>query len=229
MADDCILYHYPSTNRPPSRDLGEVEATKNAKRLNLPVFVVTYPTPNSQHRDVNLAWVSDWDDETKVFLLSFGEQVPEADLEESDDTPFQLTNPKTQSKRLATAREGQQRFKFNVLNHYGPHCPFCDIDLLALLDAAHLCAKRDNGTDNPRNGLILCSLHHRAFDAALVAIHPESLELHTRPQGPSREALRIKRASITHLKNWPHPEALNWCWKKWTQKIGTSKYKLDTS
>src|SRR5438445_260466 len=37
--DDCGLYHYPKTKRA-GRDQAEIEATKNAGRLQLPLFVV---------------------------------------------------------------------------------------------------------------------------------------------------------------------------------------------
>ena len=36
LANDGIFYHYPDTNRTPSRDASEIEATKEAARLRLP-------------------------------------------------------------------------------------------------------------------------------------------------------------------------------------------------
>jgi hypothetical protein len=36
VSEDCVLYHYPSTARPTSRDAGEVQATKNAMLLRIP-------------------------------------------------------------------------------------------------------------------------------------------------------------------------------------------------
>jgi hypothetical protein len=41
LSDDGVIYHYPNTNRPRGRDLAEIEATKAAGRLGLPVFVIT--------------------------------------------------------------------------------------------------------------------------------------------------------------------------------------------
>ncbi len=35
-----ILYHYPTTERPPSRDANEIQAMKNAKLLGIPIFVI---------------------------------------------------------------------------------------------------------------------------------------------------------------------------------------------
>jgi len=64
-----------STNRPTLRDTGEIEATKNAGRLGLPIFVITYPSLHSDRRNVYLAWVTDWDDESQLFLISFSEPL----------------------------------------------------------------------------------------------------------------------------------------------------------
>ena len=46
---------------------------------------------------------------------------------------------------------------------------------LSLLDAAHLYPISKKGTDDPRNALVLCALHHRAFDRGLILIDPDSL------------------------------------------------------
>src|SRR5215207_5247498 len=41
-ADTSVLYHYPQTERHPSFDYNEIDATKNAGRLGLPIFVITH-------------------------------------------------------------------------------------------------------------------------------------------------------------------------------------------
>src|SRR5260370_5342666 len=61
LSDDGVLYHYPETRRPDARDTGEIEATKNAQRFVLSVFVIAYA--NHGRRDVYLGRVTDWDDE----------------------------------------------------------------------------------------------------------------------------------------------------------------------
>ena len=40
LSDNGVIYHYPKTSRPPSRDIAEVQATKNAMTHGLPIFVV---------------------------------------------------------------------------------------------------------------------------------------------------------------------------------------------
>jgi hypothetical protein len=217
LADDCIIYHYPKTKRFRARDEAEVVATKAAGRLNLPVFVITYPTPNSSLRDVRRGWVEDWDDETTIFLISF-EEPPEGagGGPGGDDDPFDLVDLGPKRSRLATARTGQQRFKFRVFQRYGPRCAVCDVGVPELLDAAHLRPKEEDGSDDPRNGLVFCPTHHRAFDRGLFAIEPSTLRLAFRDVGPDAERLGIRIRTIEHLKRTPHSDALRWLWKQWT-------------
>ncbi len=80
-----------------------------------------------------------------------------------------------------------------------------------MLEAAHVVPKEANGSDDPRNGLALCVLHHRMFDAALFGIEPDSLML-TAFNGYSLTDLRITRGSIRHLEAGPHKDALRWRW-----------------
>ena len=77
LANDGIFYHYPDTNRTPGRDASEIEATKEAARLRLPVFVITYPSLNAKSRNVFLGWVEDWDDTNKIFLITFDISRPQ--------------------------------------------------------------------------------------------------------------------------------------------------------
>jgi putative restriction endonuclease len=112
-------------------------------------------------------------------------------------------------------RPGQRRFKFRVLQRYGPCCAVCDVKIMELLDAAHLQPKRAKGTDDPRNGLVLCALHYRAFDCCLFGIEPDSLLIACRQDGPARDALRVSRATLKHLERNPHPEALASAWDRY--------------
>jgi len=55
--------------------VAEVEATKNAARLGIPIFVIL-PGETNQTRRVRLGWVEDWDDEASLFLVLFGDAAP---------------------------------------------------------------------------------------------------------------------------------------------------------
>jgi putative restriction endonuclease len=214
-----VIYHYPKTARPPGRDQNEIDATKAARRLGLPVFVITYPSEHADTRNVHLGWVEDWDDQARVFLIAFGEEPPSVGVAPpmTGDAPFRLVSGRRGKKREVEVREGQPRFKFQVLKRYGPRCAVCDLDLPVLLDAAHLCPKNEGGTDDPRNGLVFCAVHHRALDAGLFAIDPATGSIQFRDTGPTAQALRITRETLAHLPGQPHREALEWCWRRWTK------------
>jgi len=216
LSEDCLIYHYPQTRRPAGRDLSEISATKAAGQLGIPLFVISYPKLSSAVRDVRLGWVESWDDDAQTFLISFGLQARKVEPEQiADDTPFDLVVGKRGAKRAVEVRSGQQRFKFLVIKRYGAKCAVCGLAVKELLDAAHICPKHAGGSDDPRNGLVLCANHHRAFDAGLFAIEPSGLSIHSLPDGPALEELGISVRSLTHLRQSPHAEALEWMWRKW--------------
>jgi putative restriction endonuclease len=131
LSDDGVIYHYPSTERPPGRDLAEVNSTKAAGTLELPLFVIT-PGASSVERRVHLGWVEAWDDRAKLFLISFSGSRPRITESDTDeDGLFELTSETPRRKAEIQVRQGQQRFKFWVIKRYGPSCAACGIDVLA--------------------------------------------------------------------------------------------------
>jgi putative restriction endonuclease len=214
LSADGVLYHYPRTGRPPGRDRSEVTATKAAGRLRLPVFVVT-PGNAPSSRSVLKGWIEGWDDEAEVFLVTFAEDVPTEPPSDDGESPFVLETEITRASRSVVNRPNQQRFKFAVLKLYGPACAVCDLAVTGLLQAAHLRRKAEGGSDDPRNGLVLCALHHLAYDRGLWAIDPSSLEVRNLPAGPDAVQLRLTRTSLRHLPKPPHEEALKYAWSYW--------------
>ncbi|MGA8890238.1 MAG: HNH endonuclease [Anaeromyxobacteraceae bacterium] len=215
--DDGLLYHYPETKRG-SRDQAEIEATKWAKRLQLPIFVITNAEDSTDARDVRMAWVEEWDDSDKVFLIDFGPtpQVPQPIPE--PEAPFALeAEGKTGTAQIET-RLGQQRFKIECIAYYGASCAVCGLSIRQLLDGAHIRPKKEKGSDDPRNGLILCAIHHRAYDAGFFSVEPDSFQIRTLEGGPTLEELRVRHGSVTHLTRKPHPDALRWAWERWKKR-----------
>jgi len=216
LYDDGVLYHYPDTRHPSDRDSSEIEATKAAGRLDLPVFVIIYPSPSSSKRDVHFGWVEDWDDGSKMFLITFSSEQPPLPSEEvRDDEPFKLTEKIGTVKQEIKVRPGQRRFRFRVLRRYSAQCAVCGISLLEVLDAAHIRPKESNGSDDPRNGLVLCAVHHRALHAKLFVIEPNTMEIHYKEDGTDADTLRISYPNLAHLHRKPHKEALEWLWRRW--------------
>jgi putative restriction endonuclease len=220
LSSDGVLYHYPSTGRPAGRDRSEIAATKAAGLLGLPIFVITYPSPSSNHRHVDLGWVESWDDNSRIFLITFGETTPALLPRRSEEQqPFQLVVEDNRRRRATLVRPGQQRFKFRVLQRYGASCMVCGISVLDLLEAAHIRPKSAHGTDDPRNGIVLCATHHHAYDAGFFAFEPDSLHVKFRASGPTAEEMRITVGSLQALECKPHEEAIAWRWEHWNQRI----------
>jgi hypothetical protein len=217
--DDGLLYHYPNTARNGDQDTKEIEATKWAKRLGLPLFVITTSDDGQDRRRVQRAWIEEWDDDDKVFLVRFGAEAPPPIPEVAPDAPFTLEEPSKRGRAVVETRLGQQRFKLSCVRYYGHLCAVCDLDIPELLDGAHIRPKKKNGCDDPRNGLVLCASHHRAYDAALFAVDPDTLRIVTRINGPEGARLRLLRPSIQHLREKPHAEALAWAWSGWLKQV----------
>lgn len=76
--------------------------------------------------------------------------------------------------RQTRVRLHQARFRGMVLPAYQSQCAICRLKEERLLDAAHIIPDREpEGIAAVRNGLSLCSIHHRAFDQDLVGVSPD--------------------------------------------------------
>lgn len=106
-------------------------------------------------------------------------------------------------------RANQQAFRSAVMHSQGVFCAACGLDVPVALEAAHIVPKEHNGTDDPRNGLLLCANHHRMFDAHLFTIDPASLAI----KGTDKHelpGLGITRGDLRGLRTTPHIDALRW-------------------
>jgi len=211
VTSDGLLYHYPKTNRSKSHDQNEIIATKNAGRLELPIFVIL-PGNTASFREVRLGWVVDFDDKAEVFLISYSEVKPQFETEEEDE-PFRLTQKDNGKATEGRSRPNQLKFMFNVHKKYGSKCAVCNITINKLLDAAHIRGKKYNGSDDWRNGIVLCKNHHKSFDSGLFKIDPNSLNVIISEKINNKE-LKISGTRLnTATGKAPHINALKWKWK----------------
>jgi hypothetical protein len=221
LSEGGLIYHYPDTDRIGSRDENEVEATKNACRLEIPIFVVLYGEGDRSKRDVSFGQVVDWNDEMEEFLILFDsneERLDETVNEVREREPFQLTGERSDKSYPRRARPKQESFEFNVFKRYGKKCAVCEIDVSEMLVAAHIRGKAKNGSDDARNGLVLCKNHHVAFDEGLFSIEPQSHLIHTLGEGPSKQELKIEHARLSPARSKPHEEAVGWHWERWNEE-----------
>ena len=87
-----------------------------------------------------------------------------------DQEPEPTEKPVEVMRRLR-----QHRFRQQVLENFSERCAVCAIAEPRLLDAAHIrpWSQFPTGREALANGILLCALHHRAFDAALLHLSRE--------------------------------------------------------
>ncbi|MBY6218768.1 HNH endonuclease [Qipengyuania aquimaris] len=116
-------------------------------------------------------------------LHSFGKDAVElATLKNIASSPLafgevdlpQSSSPERQRAMTQTLRWlRDHRFTERVLTAYSNRCAMCEVQL-SLLDAAHILpVAHPDSDDEVSNGIALCALHHRAYDAALVTFDEE--------------------------------------------------------
>ena len=107
----------------------------------------------------------DWE----AFAIESGKALRELGLDASSEPPIQQGVVRQVS---VAARDGQSFFRRIVHRIYGGACCITGMRIPSMLDAAHIVPWSQDSAHrcNPRNGLLLTSLHHRAFDDGLLTI-----------------------------------------------------------
>jgi putative restriction endonuclease len=67
----------------------------------------------------------------------------------------------------------QPMFRHRVLAAYRTQCALCRLRHGELLDAAHIKEDSDGGEPIVPNGIAMCVLHHKAFDAFVLGVRPD--------------------------------------------------------
>ena len=211
LEEDFAFYHYPATKQP-THDKNDIECTRVAMTTGIPLF---YIIERGNKREVRRAFV-EMDDEKDVFLIRFG-NTPKPfsgnTLEQVIATPFPIIEQKVRKIATHKVRSNQKAFSIAARRYYGTVCAFCQISVPILLDAAHIIPDEKNGPNDPRNALILCATHHRAFDEGIVFIRPEDLALVQGNGQVTLDEAGVKMRSLSHLVNKPHDHPIRWRWE----------------
>ena len=68
----------------------------------------------------------------------------------------------------------QAVFRGTVMRAYNGRCAVCSLQHGRLLDAAHILPdSEDDGVASVVNGMVLCKIHHAAFDVGILGIRPD--------------------------------------------------------
>lgn len=117
-------------------------------------------------------------------------------VDEREPRPILDEVARRYATREVKVRLHQGRFRAIVLPAYRERCAICSLKEVALLDAAHITGDAlTAGAATVRNGLSLCSIHHRAFDQHLVGVSPDyqvsvSRKLLEEEDGPMLDLLK---------------------------------------
>jgi len=76
------------------------------------------------------------------------------------------------AEHIVRTRLHQPVFRSRVLLAYERRCALCHIGHTELLDAAHIRRDSQGGEPIVPNGIAMCAIHHKAFDANLLGVDP---------------------------------------------------------
>jgi putative restriction endonuclease len=117
-------------------------------------------------------WIVDEEPDQQQFVLALDEVMR---MQWSHN--LQAAGPFDPSRRYAEAivkvRLHQRVFRDRVLVAYGSECALCRLRHSRLLDAAHIKEDSDGGEPIVPNGIAMCAIHHRAFDAQVLGLRPD--------------------------------------------------------
>jgi putative restriction endonuclease len=161
--DGLIRYKY----RDDQRGAADNEALRAAMRDGVPIFWFFGIAPGV-YKPIY-----------PIFVV--GEEAEQEQFVIAPDTVRGVVAPGTTDENLRryALRQTWQRlhqpvFRATVLHAYASRCAVCSLRHPELLDAAHIAPDRtEGGIASVRNGLALCTIHHRAYDVSVLGIRPD--------------------------------------------------------
>jgi putative restriction endonuclease len=167
ITEDGFIYAY----RAGDINQSDNRALRAAFELQVPIvyFIGTRP---GWYKPVFPCYVSSDDPAGRSVVVTPGALVGPLD----ERAPISLEDPieRRYAVRRTRVRLHQARFRGRVVPAYRSQCAICTLREIRLLDAAHIVGDLESGGEPTiRNGLSLCSIHHRAFDQFLVGVSPD--------------------------------------------------------
>lgn len=123
-------------------------------------------------------------------LHSFGESVAEMEILEeivanediviNDEALNQIAQKRQEAIISIKKKKRNSSFTRRVLTAYSGKCAVCSLQL-KLIDASHIVpVSEEYSTDETRNGIALCALHHRAYDKSLITFNEKYQVIHNK-------------------------------------------------
>ncbi len=121
--------------------------------------------------------------------------------------------------RTIVQRQGQPKFRQQLLGIYGAQCVISGCNAVAALEAAHICPYKGNRTNNPTNGILLRSDLHTLFDLYLISIHPVQNKVTLAPQLQQTNYREFENKKLNFPVNGPSSEALQQHWNEFQRRM----------
>ena len=158
---------------PASREY-ENDGLKRCRELGVPLiyFHQVKRKPNPEFYIFAPAFIVGWDDASRTFVVDLSERAiapAETLIAERPNVAYLASLQKTYVESRVQRRLHQAPFRNNILAAYRERCAVCVLRLRPLLDAAHVIPDVvPTSTLTANDGLALCAIHHRAFDAGIL-------------------------------------------------------------
>ncbi len=133
-----------------------------------------------RYQILGLAYVTDYNPRTGYFFL-IGTSVASGTLSAdpgatAEPLDIDADTRKFQETRQAI-RQGQAKFRLDLLVAYGSRCAATEYDVTEGLEAAHIRPYRGAHTNETRNGILLRADIHNLFDYGIVGIDPDAMKV----------------------------------------------------
>jgi len=131
-----------------------------------------------------------------------------------DEHAFDPADDHDARKRTLAAivrRQGQHRFRAELLKAYGGRCAISGCDAVVALEAAHIQSYRGEHTNDVRNGLLLRADLHTLFDLRHITVNSADMTLRISDalRGTTYEELEGRRLSLPEDARRPSKKALD--------------------
>lgn len=170
--DGLLRYRYRGPEERPEPDHPDNIGLREAQRLKTPLAYFHGIVAGRYAAEYPVYIVGD--DRAKLTFTVTVDEHRFASLGNVQDESLETAIRRRYATRIVQERLHQQEFRERVLDAYQRHCAVCRLKRDQLLEAAHIIGDRDErGAPAVTNGIALCSLHHAAFDAHLIAVRPD--------------------------------------------------------
>jgi putative restriction endonuclease len=116
-------------------------------------------------------WLVDEEPLEHQFVIALDESMRRGWRSGLSEAPFDPV--RRYAEALVKLRLHQRPFRDRVLIAYDTQCTVCRLRHPPLLDAAHIKEDSEGGEPIVPNGMAMCAIHHRAFDARVIGIRPD--------------------------------------------------------